>query len=222
MTSAAISVVDVAAFHSSESSEWYTPPIVVEPAREVLGGIDLDPCGCRATHDALVKPSVTLRLPQDGLGFRWTGSVFVNPPSPPREWWTKLTRHYASGDVPMAIYVAYSVEQLQQSQVWAESTGLLAMTSPQLAGLRCIPKRRVPYLQTVRDALVNVEKRIVKAVSKTKKPEKALLTKRDWLKTLRPDAIVAGEQPSHSSAIVGLGLNRAAFAQAFGSLGDIW
>lgn len=55
-----------------------TPAYVVEPLRELLGGIDLDPC---TTPD---NPICALRFyspPQDGLALPWDArSIFVNPP----------------------------------------------------------------------------------------------------------------------------------------------
>lgn len=42
-----MSSVDFAARHSMDSPEWYTPSPFVEAAREVMGGIDLDP----ASHE---------------------------------------------------------------------------------------------------------------------------------------------------------------------------
>lgn len=74
--------------HSSESNEHYTPPQIVAPARELMGGIDLDPCSCALAnevvgaalymaHDALFVPwSITL----DGDAPHEPARVFLNPP----------------------------------------------------------------------------------------------------------------------------------------------
>jgi len=62
-------------------NEWYTPPHIVEAAREVLGGrIDFDPFSSEAAN-AVVKASLFLTKEDDALDFPWSpGTCFVNPP----------------------------------------------------------------------------------------------------------------------------------------------
>ncbi len=55
-----------------------TPPYVLEPIREVLGGIGLDPC---TEYDNPTKADKFYCLPQDGATLPWKShSVFCNPP----------------------------------------------------------------------------------------------------------------------------------------------
>jgi len=126
------------ALHSHDSpAQWYTPPDIVEAAREVLGGIDLDP----ASHpeaNVVVKAARFFTAEDDGLAQVWTGSVFLNPPGGlVPEFWDELVR---SGFVTDAIWIGYSLEQLQTLQ------GMGRVKTP-LDYPMCIPKRRIPFVE---------------------------------------------------------------------------
>lgn len=54
-----------------------TPCYVLEPIRELLGGIDLDPC---TEPDNPTGARQWYSLPDDGAALPWGGSVFCNPP----------------------------------------------------------------------------------------------------------------------------------------------
>jgi len=59
--------------------ECYSPAWVVEWARRVLGGIDLDPASCAAAQRT-VQARRWIGLPDDGLRHEWAGAVWLNPP----------------------------------------------------------------------------------------------------------------------------------------------
>lgn len=62
------------------SDEWYTPSYIIEPIRELLGGIDLDPCST-AEANKTVKAERFFTKDEDGLNHPWAArTVFCNPP----------------------------------------------------------------------------------------------------------------------------------------------
>ena len=65
-----------------------TPPYVLEPVREALGGIDLDPC-TEPDNPTAAREFIT--PPADGAAEAWSArSIYVNPPySKARERWVE-------------------------------------------------------------------------------------------------------------------------------------
>ncbi|MYM92645.1 DNA N-6-adenine-methyltransferase [Duganella vulcania] len=65
-----------------------TPGYVLEPVRNLLGGIGLDPC---TEPDNPTKATTFYHLPMDGCALPWhTGPVFCNPPyGEARERWVE-------------------------------------------------------------------------------------------------------------------------------------
>ncbi len=145
--------------HSSKSPEHYTPGYIVELAREVMEGIDLDPASC-ALANTMVRADEFFTKEQNGLSLPWRGSVFLNPPGSckvggiPTEcnlirakknctcklvsrFWNKLLDEYDSYRVRRALWVGFSCSQLQTLQ-----KGI----SP-LNFVTCFPDRRVKYMR---------------------------------------------------------------------------
>lgn len=85
--------------------EGYTPKEYIEAAREVMGGIDLDP----ASNDfaqKTVKATTYYTQKDDGLNKDWSGRVFLNPPychPEIKQFINKLLAHYSAGDIDQAI-----------------------------------------------------------------------------------------------------------------------
>jgi ParB family chromosome partitioning protein len=108
--------------HSSSSNEWYTPDYIIQMIKEVLGEIDLDPASCPEAN-LTVKANQIFTKEDDALKHEWKGNLFLNPPggkignkSLSIEFWRYLMVELERGNVDHAIYLAFSIEQLQSSQ----------------------------------------------------------------------------------------------------------
>lgn len=62
-----------------QNSEWYTPPTIINAARQVFTTIDLDPASC-ALANLNVKAKKFYTAHDDGLKQEWFGNVWLNPP----------------------------------------------------------------------------------------------------------------------------------------------
>lgn len=127
----------------SKSNEHPTPPAVVEPARRLLGGFDLDPASTPEFNQSIQAEHIFTRE-DDGLSRHWFGRVFLNPPggrlrrvrddsgeglpdlwvpvrggaaeSSMRVWWDKLAAEWSEGRVESALFVGFTLEILRTSQ----------------------------------------------------------------------------------------------------------
>jgi hypothetical protein len=59
--------------------EWYTPPIYIEMARQVLGNINLDPAS-NHTAQEWIDAEAYYTKEDNGLIQPWFGSIWLNPP----------------------------------------------------------------------------------------------------------------------------------------------
>ncbi|WP_189523432.1 DNA N-6-adenine-methyltransferase [Nostoc sp. PA-18-2419] len=132
------------------SQEHYTPLHIIEMVREVLHEIDLDPCSSDLANET-IKAKRYLTVHTSGLVREWTDfwgtpiSVWCNPPgsrhikpSLPMQFWERLTKEIDEGNVTHALYLAYSLEQLQQAQ----KAGYPPMAQFPL----CIPHKRIAFI----------------------------------------------------------------------------
>jgi ParB family chromosome partitioning protein len=132
--------------HSSKSDEWFTPNCIVDLAREVLGTIDLDPASCEAANE-IVKATKYFDIENCGLINQWSNipiNVFINPPSGKHHrkslmklFWEKLLAERENGLINQAIFVGFSLEQLQTTQNCSQSFGEFPI---------CLPKSRVKFV----------------------------------------------------------------------------
>lgn len=72
---------EVDALEHRESDEQNTPRWIIETARAVMGGIDLDPASnARAQETVRASNWYGLDVGRDGLLLPWAGRVWCNPP----------------------------------------------------------------------------------------------------------------------------------------------
>src|SRR5262249_45142887 len=61
-------------------SEWYTLIQYIDSARQVMGGIDLDPASCEHAQKYHVQACYYCTKEDNGLEQDWHGRVWLNPP----------------------------------------------------------------------------------------------------------------------------------------------
>lgn len=134
--------------HSSRSDEWYTPLHIIELSRDVLGTIDLDPASCEFANKT-VRAKKYFDIVSNGLESSWGSvptNIFINPPSGKskdsnislmKRFWEKLLDHKQSGLLEQAIFIGFSLEQLQTTQSCVQSIGEFPI---------CIPAKRVRFV----------------------------------------------------------------------------
>lgn len=132
--------------HSSRSDRWFTPPWILEKVRVVLGGrIELDPAS-ESEANKYVRAERFFTKEQDGLSQPWEAdSIFLNPPggkagneSVSVMFWVKLMAELKWRAFGHAIFMGFSVEQLQSTQ----GRGCQSMMDFKF----CVPKRRIRFL----------------------------------------------------------------------------
>jgi ParB family chromosome partitioning protein len=99
--------------------EWYTPKPIIEAARLVMGGIDLDPASSQAANE-VVQANKFFTREQNGLDRRWKGRVWMNPPySQPwiDDFCLKLEAEIGAGNVSQAISLTNNGTETHWGQV---------------------------------------------------------------------------------------------------------
>lgn len=88
----------------SDCDDWYTPPLYVEAARTVMGGIDLDPASSPKAN-IHVRATAIWTARDNGLLFPWPGRIWLNPPygGLQRHFVAHLLSQYAAGATEQAV-----------------------------------------------------------------------------------------------------------------------
>lgn len=130
-------VVPISQAAGYDSDEWYTPAEYVEAAREVMGGIDLDPASCEHAQ-ATIQAERFHTKGDDGLAQEWRGRVWLNPPySQPAatRFADKLLEEHAAGRVTEAVMV----QNAGTDTVWFHRMAAAAWV--------CLVKGRINFLR---------------------------------------------------------------------------
>lgn len=110
-----VTLADHQRINASTNNEWYTPAAFVNAAREVMGGIDLDPASCAFANDT-VQALRYYTAENDGFAQPWHGRVWMNPPygredgeSNQNRWTARLIAEYEQGNVTEACMLVNAV-----------------------------------------------------------------------------------------------------------------
>jgi phage N-6-adenine-methyltransferase len=115
--------------YNSGNDEWYTPPEYIHAARDVLGGIDLDPASSPAANKT-VKAERFYSIDDDGLTRPWAGRVWMNPPYSTGlvdRFVLRLLDCYQSGEVPAAVVLTNNATDTRWWQTLARRSSAVCM-----------------------------------------------------------------------------------------------
>lgn len=135
--------------HSSRNDDWMTPHWVIDLVKNVLGEIELDPASSEKAND-YIKAKKIYTIDDDALSLdKWCNvpsTIYINPPggklgnkSKTGLFWQKLMQHREQGLINHAIFMCFSIEALQSTQLLTDCLSIGEFPI-------CIPKRRIAFV----------------------------------------------------------------------------
>lgn len=129
--------------HNAGESEWFTKPELIAAAREVMGGIDLDPASTAIANEK-IQATRFHSVDDDGLSQGWAGRVWMNPPyAQPScsDFCNKLLQHYNTGDVTEACVLVNNATETE----WLQQLAAVATAA-------CFPRTRAWFWHPERES----------------------------------------------------------------------
>lgn len=193
-----------AILHSSKSSEWFTPPEIIEEVRAVFGGeIDLDPASCELAN-LVVQATEFFTIEDDGLSRNWFNNWFCNPP-------------YGAGMTNK--WVDHAIKQSPHSN------GILLMNNTtdrtwfhKLWDFPiCFLYKRIQFYESKEQWQNRFIEKWVRTKGMMPDPEDIPIPKY----TLCDQKLVRGPQPTHGNVLVYFGSNFGRFDRTMRKLGHV-
>jgi phage N-6-adenine-methyltransferase len=94
----------------NQNDRWFTPPEIIERAKEVLGSLDLDPAS-EPLANAFINAPAFYTAEQNGLLHPWYGKIWCNPPYSAaliKKFTAKFLEEYLSGNLTEGIMLTNS------------------------------------------------------------------------------------------------------------------
>lgn len=94
----------------SGNTEYYTPPEIIEAARQVMGSIDTDPASSFGANK-IIKAKNIFTVYDNGLFRQWLGNVWLNHPFERGKnhlWVNKLIAEYELNNTEQACCITYA------------------------------------------------------------------------------------------------------------------
>lgn len=103
--------------NDSGNKEWYTDPRIIQAARSIMGGIDLDPASCAAANEREgVQIPKIYTAEDDGLSQPWSGKVWMNHPFSRQGnplWINRLVSAWEAGEIEQACCITFAAVNAQ-------------------------------------------------------------------------------------------------------------
>lgn len=125
----------------NKDAEWYTPPLFIEAAREVMGSIELDVASCSFAN-TIVRAERYFTKEQDALKQSWVAkTVWCNPPY-------GRDSHYGSsiGAFTRKAHEGYLAGQIGQAILLTTTEMNANWFYPLAVYPHCVPRKRVNFI----------------------------------------------------------------------------